>query len=102
MHQRDLFEPPAIWWQETSVSAADAIRDSAATLRLKVLGLLRERGPMTDEQIQERLSMNPSTERPRRIELVMMGLVHDSGCTDRTRSGRKAIVWASRAPEECR
>lgn len=100
MSQRDLFEPPAIWWRETSVAAADSMRESAATLRGKVLRLLREVGPMTDEQIQDRLSMNPSTERPRRIELVTMGLVRDSGRVDRTHSGRRAIVWERSTPEE--
>jgi len=48
----------------------------------------------TDEEIQTWLGMNPSTQRPRRVELVKKGLVVDSGKTRQTRSGRKATVWA--------
>jgi hypothetical protein len=47
----------------------------------------------TDEEIQFVVGMNPSTQRPRRIELVRMGLVRDSGTTRLTRAGRKATVW---------
>lgn len=48
---------------------------------------------LTDEQIQQQLGMNPSTERPRRIELVDMGEIHDTGRTRETLSGRSAVVW---------
>jgi hypothetical protein len=37
--------------------------------------------------------MNPSTQRPRRVELVEGGWVEDSGERRPTRSGMDAVVW---------
>lgn len=37
--------------------------------------------------------MNPSTERPRRVELVKGGWIRDSGKTRKTHSGSEATVW---------
>lgn len=85
---------------ETSHAAAAAIEPSAATLRQKVLLLLRNTpNGATDEQIQWTLDMNPSTQRPRRIELVARGLVRDSGRKGKTQSGRSAVIWIA-ADEE--
>jgi hypothetical protein len=69
--------------------------EGAASPREKVLAFVRSRGRegATDEEIQEALGMNPSTERPRRIELYKVDLVYDSGTLRPTRSGRKAVVW---------
>jgi hypothetical protein len=79
---------------ETSHDAAEAIMPNAGTLRRRVLDLIGVApAGLTDEQIQFVLSMNPSTQRPRRIELQRMGLIRDSGRTRATRSGRKAVVW---------
>jgi len=78
---------------DTSREAAEQIEPTAGTERSRVLALLREVGGLTDEQIQDRLEMNPSTERPRRVELCQMGFVHDSGEKAATRSGRRAVVW---------
>ena len=47
----------------------------------------------TDEEMQTATGMNPSTQRPRRCELVEMGKVMPSYLTRRTKSGRKAVVW---------
>lgn len=86
--------PPAQRHSDTSVEAAHAIESTAATLRGKVMRLLQDfSSGMTDEEIQEALGMNPSTERPRRVELVVMGLVEDSGVRKLTHSGRRAVVW---------
>lgn len=96
--QGSLFDddlPPYQAHSETSREAAAAIEPDAATLRGQVLAFLRTCGTAgaTDEEIQTRLHMNPSTERPRRIELREAGLVHDSGRTRFTKSGRRAVVW---------
>jgi transcription initiation factor IIE alpha subunit len=48
--------------------------------------------PSTDEEISIELGMNPSTVRPRRIELARRGLLAEAG-TRRTASGRMATVW---------
>lgn len=94
--QEDLFDiPDTVPYQPhsgTSKEAAEEIRENAGTLRANVLNLLRQIS-LTDEEIQIRLGMNPSTERPRRIELVQSGKVRDSGITRRTRSRRSATVW---------
>jgi predicted transcriptional regulator len=80
---------------ETSREAAERIAPAAPTLRDRVLGVLRAAGleGLTDEEITLRLGMSPSTQRPRRIELVAAGLVRDSGRTRHTASGRRATVW---------
>lgn len=85
--------PPAQHHSVTSVQAAERIEPDAKTLRHRVLMVLKVNGGLTDEEMQLGIPMNPSTQRPRRIELVNMGLVVDSGLTRLTRSGRKATVW---------
>lgn len=47
----------------------------------------------TDEEIQAALQLDPGTARARRVELVRMKLVIDSGIKRKTRSGRPARVW---------
>lgn len=81
----------------TSLAAAEAIRPAADTLRAAVLHFLEERGDdgATDEEMQDALGINPSTQRPRRIELVEAGWVKDSGRTRKTRSGGTAVVWTA-------
>lgn len=80
---------------ETSREAAVQAEPKSHTQRHAVLRVIRSHGPCTDEFVQEILEMNPSTQRPRRIELVEGGLVRDSGRTAKTRSGRKAVLWES-------
>ena len=79
----------------TSLAAAEQIEPKSQTLRRAVLDYLRGcgRDGATDEQIQHALAMNPSTERPRRVELVEGGLVVDGGEVRKTQSGRSAVVW---------
>lgn len=76
----------------TSKAAAEAIKPTAGTLRAAVLELLKAKGPLTDEQIADALEMNPSTARPRRIELKRAGLIREAG-TAKTKSGRDAAKW---------
>jgi hypothetical protein len=81
--------------RETSFEAALSMEESAPTLRAKVLTAVRESGMwgFTDEELQEHLAMPPNTQRPRRRELELKGLVVNSGMRRRTRSGRNAVVW---------
>lgn len=90
--------PPAQHHSLTSIAAAASIIGGAARSRRRVYELLFSYGGLTDEEIQEALRMNPSTERPRRIELVELLLVRDSGLRRKTRSGRSAVVWEIRSP----
>jgi hypothetical protein len=85
---------PAARGSVTSAQAADSLGPATlSALQRRVLALL-EATPdgLTDEEMQTRLGMNPSTQRPRRIELVRRGLVVECG-TRRTASGRMASVW---------
>jgi transcription initiation factor IIE alpha subunit len=88
-----LFAAPAQRHSPTSVAAAEAITPGVANAcQRRVLAYLEEHGPATDEEIAAGLGMNPSTARPRRIELVRRGLVVECG-TKRTASGRMASAW---------
>lgn len=84
---------------ETSLAAAKQIEPHLGRLQIVVLDFLRQRGAYgaTDEEMQEALALNPSTQRPRRIELVAKGLVIDLGPKRKTRSGRLASIWFANA-----
>jgi len=84
----------------TSERAAQEIAGSADSLRRLIYNYIAKGSPVSDEEIQDYLCMNPSTERPRRIELVKLGLVRDSGQQGKTRSGRACTLWVSCTPQE--
>jgi len=86
---------PAQMHSAPSIAAAESMLLTAGTLRRRVLDQLRQWHATggTDSELQAALGMDPSTQRPRRIELVNAGLVRDSGRTRKTRSGRRATVW---------
>jgi hypothetical protein len=85
---------PAVRGSVTSAQAADSLDARRLNaLQRSVLELLRENPHgLTDEEQQHALGMNPSTQRPRRIELARRGLIVESG-TRKTSSGRNAVVW---------
>lgn len=87
---------------ETSERAAVSQVSVAPTKRAIVLRALQTciGIGMTDDEMQVALRMNPSTQRPRRIELVDMGLVVDSGARRKTRGGEEAVVWRVKTPLE--
>ena len=76
------------------MAAADSLdTDTLNALQRRVLEFLQARPEgATDEQIASGLGLNPSTARPRRIELQRRGLVVEAG-TRKTASGRNAITW---------
>jgi transcription initiation factor IIE alpha subunit len=76
----------------TSRAAAKSTLPAAGTQRRKVLDFVRTYGPVTDEEIQDGLGMNQSTQRPRRVELCNDGLIKADG-EKQTKSGRKATTW---------
>lgn len=79
----------------SSRAAARSIEPAAGTCQARVLAEVRlfPKFGLTDEEIQSRLGMSSSTERPRRVELVRLGLVRDSGFMRPTTSGRLAVLW---------
>jgi hypothetical protein len=83
---------------QTSREAAESMADQRATLRQLVYRYIYNRKlyGATDEEAQLALGMNPSTQRPRRIELRdRYNLVRDSGDWRYTKSGRRAVVWVA-------
>lgn len=87
--------PPATNGTPTSNEAAERIEPAAGTLRELVLIYLRncKAHGATDEEIQLALSMNPSTQRPRRQELEKLGMILRTSRTRPTRSGRSAVIF---------
>ncbi len=103
----DHLEEPTLPYQRhsaTSREAAELAVPLSGKYRLKVLLHLQSRGEegSTDEEMQLALEMNPSTQRPRRGELVTKGLVRDSGVRRKTRTGRAAVVWVVTTKEEAK
>ncbi len=95
MTQTSLFStPPYQRHSEESRAAAKAIVDSLSKLQARVLAYVASCPyGATDEEIQHALRMNPSTQRPRRLELFKLGLIDKAPYCRRTRAGRKAAVW---------
>jgi hypothetical protein len=89
---------PAVNGSATSAAAADSLGPAMLNaMQRRVLELLQATPDgLTDEEMQHKLGMNPSTQRPRRIELARRGLVVKCG-TRRTASGRNADVWKATA-----
>jgi len=79
----------------TSLAAAVSKEPNAGTELSRVLKFLRRAGitGATDDEMQQSLEMNPSTQRPRRVELVKRKFVKDSGQQRPTATGRQAVVW---------
>ena len=95
MTQTTLFDdPPRQAHSPTSIEAAEAIKPDSNRLRAVVLAWIRSRGELgsTDEEGIAGTGMNPSTYRPRRIELWRAGVIREGG-ERLTASGRKAVVW---------
>lgn len=79
---------------ETSRAAARGVMPRSGTQRWAVFAELFNAGNdgLTDLEIQQRLRMSPSSERPRRGELVDGGLV-ESLRKSRTHDGQEWTVW---------
>lgn len=95
----DLFEKgyrePPSEPVETSVLAAEEAKPTAGTQRSRLYRLLKRRGRYgaTDDELEVLSGLSHHTVSPRRRELVLKGLVRDSGHRRPTRRGREAIVW---------
>lgn len=78
----------------TSAEAAAKIEKRIGPMHRRILELLAKYpGGLTDDAMQTLLEMNPSTQRPRRIELASYGRIVPTDTTQLTRSGRAAQVW---------
>ncbi len=79
---------------DTSHEAAASVKHIRRSQEV-VLALLKDLGPVTDEELYvfAQDNMTRSGARTRRKELVDKRLVKDSGMKRLTISGRKSIVW---------
>ncbi len=88
------YVPPFQPHSTTSREAAHSIAPRVTALQQRVIDYLKSNPEgATDEMLIDALCLNASTLRPRRIELVALGLVKDSGHYAICRSGRRATVW---------
>jgi hypothetical protein len=84
-----------------SREARAAVEHSIGPLQMLVLNAIRKAGTkgLTDEEGQAKLSMNPNTYRPRRIELQTMELIqiHPVGAKQfrRNAGGRRCAVFVA-------
>jgi hypothetical protein len=78
----------------TSRAAAESLTPTTINAcQRRVLAYLADHPEgATDEQMQLGIPMPPSTQRPRRIELVAKGMIVHAG-EGKTRSGRRAVKW---------
>ena len=67
---------------DTSREAAAESAVHAPNMRRRVYDYIQRHGPCSDQNVQSGLTMNPNTERPRRIELESAGHVRSSGNLD--------------------
>ena len=84
--------------RQTSHAAAASI--DTTEVQRRVLSLLLQYGPMTDEEILARYQSvhgpcAESSPRKRRCDLVALGMVKDTGQTRLLKTGRMGTVWAS-------
>ena len=83
---------------ETAAQSASAdvmVQPRKLSLKHQVLDFICNQGQFgaTDEEISACLEMNPSTARPRRIELQREGKIYAAPFTRATKSGSQATVW---------
>lgn len=79
---------------DTSAAAAESMMDSAAGLRQRVRKLIHDSVTgLTCDAIEAVTGLRHQTASARVHELMRSGDIVDSGKRERTRSGRKAVVW---------
>lgn len=88
--------PPYQYQSVPSFEAARRIAPALGRLKRDLLTALRHHGALSDEDMQRICEMNPSTQRPRRVELVRDGLVRKAG-TSKNGRGRTVTLWEATA-----
>lgn len=82
---------------DTSIAAAEAVKDKVARLQGLCLSTIRALGPKTADEIAAHVHEDKGSIRPRCTELKRKGLLFDSGARRPNKSGRNAIVWKVKA-----
>ena len=78
----------------TSRLAGERMEPKAPSLRRRVLDIIRDCGPITDDEIAALLELSSNSTRARRVELVRDGLVVSAGI-GKSASGNPATTWRS-------
>lgn len=104
MTQPDLFEPrypdvPGHRGVDTSIAAAESVKDRAGILREKCLAYVKRWGMTgsTADECAESLGESVLSIRPRFTELRLANRIEDTGTRRPNASGRNAIVWKVKA-----
>lgn len=85
---------PAQRHSATSQAAAAGIEHRLNELETTVMDAISgATDGLTDNEGVDKTGLDGSTYRPRRVRLVELGLVADSGRSRKTESGRMATVW---------
>jgi hypothetical protein len=87
---------------DTSRDAAESIEGVAGRIRQMVhraIDAAGERG-LTTNECADLLGIDKGTVQPRTSELRLLGKIYDGGARRRNASGRTAIVWVARAPDQ--
>lgn len=80
----------------TSIQAAHSVDDTKAQQRALVYQCIKEAGAngRTDDEIQQILGLDGSSERPRRLELWQAKRIYlKNGAVRPTRTGRSSTIW---------
>jgi hypothetical protein len=95
LEPEELFAPYSE--PDTSRDAAHALAPHVSRLELLTWEAIVNAGPhgLTDAELETATRLGPNTARPRRVGLVLKGLVIHSGNYRRTPSGRMAKVWTA-------
>ena len=82
---------------ETSIAAADALKDHLGNLQLKVLADVRAAGAegRTSRECAASTGLEYDSCQPRLSELRRMGKIRDSGLRRLNATGKKAICWVA-------
>jgi len=88
-------DAPFVRGSDTSESAAEQAAPFRMSLSNQVLAVIKRAGShgVTDDEVEVRLDLRHQTASARRRELVLAGVIKDSGNRRPTRSGRQATVW---------
>lgn len=78
---------------DTSREAAKRTLSRISQTKLRVIAVLQDRGPLTDEQIATYTGLKENSASKRRGELVTSGHVVFAGYTSTTSTGSQAKVW---------
>jgi predicted ArsR family transcriptional regulator len=77
---------------DTSKEAAESFKETAATIRGKVVSMLFRHGPQTADEVAKKLGLSVLAVRPRFSELKN-GFIADTGKRRLNLSGKRAKVW---------